>query len=85
MSIPNSNMQQNRSDDITSEQFKDLTRYIHQHGIFRGPGGIQGDEFLTLNVIYDPSGHPESSMIYLESGMPYAVYDYDTGFTVLGH
>lgn len=68
---------------LTQEQFSDLAIYLYGCGEFSGPGGIRGDEFKDLTVIDEPTDEPEGRKIYLRDRYPFAVYDYDTGFTVL--
>lgn len=68
---------------ITLEQFGDLADYLYRCGVFSGPGGIQGHEFLSLTVIDEPTDEPEGRKIYLRDGYPFAVYDFDAGYTVL--
>lgn len=76
-----------RSEDmdqsLTPEQFSDLADYLYSCGVFSGPGGIQGDDFLSLTVIDELTDEPEGRKIYLRDRYPFAVYDFDTGFTVL--
>lgn len=68
---------------ITLEQFGDLADYLYRCGVFSGPGGIQGHEFQCLTVIDEPTDEPEGRKVYLRDGYPFAVYDFDTGYTVL--
>ncbi|PIF06879.1 hypothetical protein [Candidatus Pantoea floridensis] len=68
---------------LTQEQFNDLADYICHWGVFTGPGGIQGHEFQELTVIDEPTDEPEGRKIYVGVRYPLAVYDFDTGFTVL--
>ena len=64
---------------LTSSQFCDLADYLYSYGMFSGPGGIQGNEFMSLAVIDEPEGRK----IYLRDRYPFAVYDFDTGYTIL--
>lgn len=68
---------------LTLEQFGDLANYLYRCGIFCGQGSIQGQEFQTLTVIDEPTDEPEGRKIYLRDRYPFAVYDFDTGYTVL--
>lgn len=67
---------------LTHEQFSDLADYLYRCGEFTGPGGIQGHEFQTLAVIDEPTDEPEGRNIYLRDRYPYAVCDFDIGFTI---
>ncbi|XXN66811.1 hypothetical protein ACRQ84_23050 (plasmid) [Enterobacter ludwigii] len=68
---------------LTQEQFSDLADYLYRCGEFTGPGGIQGNDFETLTVIDEPIDEPEGRKIYLRDRYPYAVCDFDIGFTIL--
>ena len=68
---------------LTQEQFNDLADYICRWGVFTGPGGIQGHEFQALTVIDEPTDEPEGRKIYLRDCYPYAVCDFDIGFTII--
>lgn len=68
---------------LTLEQFSDLADYLYRCGQFCGPGGIQGQDFQSLIVIDEPTEEPEGRKIYIRDGYPIAVYDFDTGYTVL--
>lgn len=68
---------------FTLEQFSDLADYLFRCGQFCGPGGIQGQDFQSLTVIDEPTDEPEGRKIYIRDGYPIAVYDFDTGYTVL--
>lgn len=68
---------------LTHEQFSDLADYLYHCGEFTGPGGIQGNDFETLTVIDEPTDEPEGRKIYLRDRYPYAVCDFDIGFTIL--
>ncbi|MHC2599021.1 hypothetical protein ACVLVH_004704 [Kluyvera sp. 1366] len=68
---------------FTLEQFSDLADYLYRCGQFCGPGGIQGQDFQSLTVIDEPTDEPEGRKIYIRDGYPIAVYDFDTGYTVL--
>ena len=68
---------------LTQEQFTDLADYICRWGVFTGTGGIQGHEFQALTVIDEPTDEPEGRKIYLRDRYPYAVCDFDIGFTII--
>lgn len=68
---------------FTPSQFCDLADYLYCYGVFSGPGGIQGNEFMSLTVIDEPTDEPEGRKIYLSDLYPFAVYDFDTGYTIL--
>ncbi len=68
---------------LSPSQFCDLADYLYSYGVFSGPGGIQGNEFMSLAVIDEPTDEPEGRKIYLRDRYPFAVYDFDTGYTVL--
>ncbi|WP_413676671.1 hypothetical protein [Pantoea dispersa] len=68
---------------LTPSQFCDLADYLYSYGVFSGPGGIQGNEFMSLAVIDEPTDEPEGRKIYLRDRYPFAVYDFDTGYTIL--
>lgn len=68
---------------LTLKQFSDLADYLYRFGVFSGLRGIQGYEFQALTVIDEPTEEPEGRKIYIRDGYPFAVYDFDTGYTVL--
>ncbi|MGK3137994.1 hypothetical protein ACCX84_19645 [Pantoea trifolii] len=68
---------------LTQEQFSDLADYLYRCGKFTGPGGIHGNDFEALTVIDEPTDEPEGCKIYLRDRYPFAVYEFDTGFTVM--
>lgn len=79
-------LESNETEDIqvlTPEQFCDLADYLYRCGVFSGPGGIQEHDFQALTVIDEPTDEPEGRKIYLRDRYPFAVYDFDTGYTVL--
>lgn len=69
--------------ELTPEQFSDLADYLYRCGRFSGPGGIEGPDFMSLIVINEPTDEPEGRKIYLRDRYPFAVYDYDVGYTVM--
>ncbi|QGR09509.1 hypothetical protein CTZ24_23850 (plasmid) [Pantoea phytobeneficialis] len=74
---------ENTDKSLTPEQFNDLADYLYCCGVFSRSGGIQGKEFLSLTVIDEPTDEPDGRKIYLRDSYPFAVYDFDTGFTIL--
>lgn len=68
---------------LTQKHFNDLADYICRWGVFTGPGGIQGSNSETLTVIEEPTEEPEGRKIYLRGRYPYAVCDFDVGFTIM--
>jgi len=68
---------------LTQEQFSELADYLYRCGEFTGPGGIHGKDFEELTVIDEPTDEPEGRKIYLRDRYPFAVLDFDIGFTIL--
>lgn len=76
-------MRTTRVNNITSEQFTDLCSHIYAHGIFTGWSGIDWEELNFLDEIREPGNEPEPLSVYMADGWPVAVFQFDTGYTVI--
>ncbi|QKJ89317.1 hypothetical protein PMPD1_4419 (plasmid) [Paramixta manurensis] len=70
---------------LTEEQFEDLSKYIIDNGTFCGPGGVTWQELALFEEIDDPSVNGEPRRIYVWQGWPYALYEFDLGYTAISY
>ena len=68
---------------ITGGQFTDLCGHIYAHGRFTGWSGIDWQELNHLDEIREPGDEPEPLTLYMADGWPVAVFQFDTGYTVI--
>lgn len=68
---------------LTGGQFSDLCAHIREHGKFTGWAGIDWQELSHLNEIREPGDLPEPLTVYMADGWPVAVFQFDTGYTVI--
>ena len=76
-------MRTTRVNNITSGQFTDLCSHIYAHGNFTGWSGIEWQELNHLDEIREPGDEPEPLTLYMADGWPVAVFQFDTGYTVI--
>ncbi|MGG6196551.1 hypothetical protein ACQV2B_21065, partial [Pantoea allii] len=70
---------------LTAEQFQDLSEFIIDNGTFCGPGGVTWQELALFDEITDPSEDGEPRKIYVWEGWPYALYEFDLGYTAINY
>ncbi|MEJ1269022.1 hypothetical protein WDV93_25125 [Pantoea ananatis] len=70
---------------LTVAQFQDLSEFIIDNGTFCGPGGVTWQELALFKEITDPSEDGEPRKIYVWEGWPYALYEFDLGYTAINY
>lgn len=70
---------------LTAAQFQDLSDFIIDNGTFCGPGGVTWQELALFVEITDPSEDGEPRRIYVWEGWPYALYEFDLGYTAINY
>lgn len=69
--------------NLTEAQFFDLCDHVCAHGKFCGWSGMDWQELSRYQAVAEPGDWPEGLTLYLADGWPVAVYQFDTGYTVI--